>query len=392
MTKRRICVVTGSRADYGLLVPLLRQLEAEPSAEVLLAVTGAHLAPEFGLSYQAIEADGFKIHAKVEMLLSSDTPTSIARSMGLAVMGFADMFAASRPDLVVLLGDRYEILAAAQAAMLARLPIAHIQGGETTEGAIDEAIRHSLTKMSHLHFTATEPYRRRVIQMGEDPCRVFNVGALGIDNIVSIPLLSREELGETLGIRLEAPLFAITYHPATLGHSDAGVATAALLGALDRFPSATCVFSGVNADPKGRVIGCRIEQYVARNPVRRLMAKSLGQKRYLSLMRYADCVVGNSSSGILEAPALGVPTVNIGDRQLGRLRSTSVIDCPEEEDAIANAIRRALDPDFKSLAAAVHTPYGDGKAAPEIARILLGHPLDDLVRKHFNDVMRVGHD
>jgi len=392
MTKRRICVVTGSRADYGLLVPLLRQLEAEPSAEVFLAVTGAHLAPEFGLSYQAIEEDGFEIQAKVEMLLSSDTPTGIARSMGLAVMGFADVFSASRPDLLVVLGDRYEILSAAQAAMLARLPIAHIHGGETTEGAIDEAIRHSLTKMSHLHFTATEPYRRRVIQLGEEPDRVFNVGALGIDNIASISLLSRDELGETLGIRLQDPLFAITYHPATLGHSGAGAATAALLGALDRFPSATCVFSAVNADPDSRVIGRMIEQYVARSPVSRLVVKSLGQQRYLSLMRHADCVVGNSSSGILEAPALGVPTVDIGDRQRGRLRPASVIDCPEEEGAIAEAIQRALDPDFRRLAAVADTPYGDGKAAAKIARILLDHPLANLLQKRFNDLVGVGHD
>lgn len=386
MSRRRICVVTGSRADYGLLTPLLRQLVVEPSAEVQLVVTGAHLAPEFGLTYQAIEEDGFKVHARVEMLLSSDTATGVARSMGLAVMGFADVYATSRPDLVVVLGDRYEILAAAQAAMLARLPIAHIHGGETTEGAIDEAIRHSLSKMSHLHFTSAEPYRRRVIQLGEQPDLVFNVGALGIDNILSQQLISRDELEISLGIRLNKPLFAVTYHPATLSRVGAGPATASLLGALDRFPSATCIFSMVNADPDGRLINRMIEQFVARNKERAIAVKSLGQKRYLSLMRHADCVVGNSSSGILEASALGVPTVNIGDRQKGRLRPESVVDCGDDEVAIVDAIRCALDPAFRQLAATAGTPYGDGKAAPRIARVLLDHPLDGLLQKRFYDL------
>lgn len=391
MSRRRICVVTGSRADYGLLTPLLRQLVAEPAAEVQLAVTGAHLAPEFGLTCRAIEADGFEIHAKVEMLLSSDTPTGIARSMGLAVMGFADVFAASKPDLVVVLGDRYEILAAAQAAMLARLPITHIHGGETTEGAIDEAIRHSLSKMSHLHFTSAEPHRRRVIQLGEQPERVFNVGALGLDNIIGQSLLTRDELERSLDIRLNRPLFAVTYHPATLSRLGAGPAIAALLGALQRFPTASCVFSMANADPDGEVINRTIGQFVADYAGRAVAVKSLGQQRYLSLMHHADCVVGNSSSGILEAPALGVPTVNIGDRQLGRLRPGSVIDCAEEETAIADALRRALDPAFRQLAAAASTPYGDGKAAPRIARVLLDYPLDGLLQKRFHDLPGASH-
>jgi GDP/UDP-N,N'-diacetylbacillosamine 2-epimerase (hydrolysing) len=391
MSRRRICVVTGSRADYGLLTPLLRQLVAEPAAELQLAVTGSHLAPEFGLTCRAIEADGFEIHSRVEMLLSSDTPTGIARSMGLAVMGFADVFAASKPDLVVLLGDRYEILAAAQAAMLARLPIAHIHGGETTEGAIDEAIRHSLSKMSHLHFTSADPHRRRVIQLGEQPERVFNVGALGIDNIVGHSLLTRDELERSLEIGLQAPLFAVTYHPATLGHLGAGPAIAALLGALQRFPTASCVFSMANADPDGQVINRMIEQFVASNPGRAIAVKSLGQHRYLSLMRHADCVVGNSSSGILEAPALGVPTVNIGDRQKGRLRSASVIDCDEGEAEIIAALQRALDPAFRQIVEGAGTPYGDGKAAPRIARVLLDYPLDGLLQKRFHDLPEVPH-
>lgn len=391
MSRRRICVVTGSRADYGLLTPLLRQLVAEPAAELHLAVTGSHLAPEFGLTCRAIEADGFEIHSRVEMLLSSDTPTGIARSMGLAVMGFADVFAASKPDLVVLLGDRYEILAAAQAAMLARLPIAHIHGGETTEGAIDEAIRHSLSKMSHLHFTSADPHRRRVIQLGEQPERVFNVGALGIDNIVGHSLLTRDELERSLEIGLQAPLFAVTYHPATLGHLGAGPAIAALLGALQRFPTASCVFSMANADPDGQEINRMIEQFVASNPGRAIAVKSLGQHRYLSLMRHADCVVGNSSSGILEAPALGVPTVNIGDRQKGRLRSASVIDCDEGEAEIIAALQRALDPAFRQIVEGADTPYGDGKAAPRIARVLLDYPLDGLLQKRFHDLPEVPH-
>lgn len=389
--RRRICVVSGTRADYGLLYWLMQELRDDPAIELQLVVTGAHLSPEFGLTYRVAEADGFEIAAKVEMLLSGDTPVAVAKSMGLATIGFGEVFDRLRPDLLVVLGDRFEILAAAQAAMLTRVPIAHIHGGETTEGAIDEAIRHALTKMAHLHFTAAEPYRRRVIQLGEHPDRVFNVGALGLDNMRRLKLLTRPELEGELGIVLSQPLFAVTYHPATLQSQDPSIPMAALLSALEQFPSAALVLTGANADPRGRVINDMIGQFVARYPGRAVAATSLGQLRYLSLLRHADCVIGNSSSGILEAPAIGTPTVNVGDRQRGRLRPASVIDTEESADRIVAAIRRALTPEFRAVAATCATPFGDGHAAERIKDILALQPLDTLLAKRFYDQDH-GHD
>lgn len=386
MNKRRICVVTGTRADYGLLYWLLRDLQVEPTVELQLIVTGMHLSPEFGLTYKVIEQDEFEISTKVEILLSSDTPVGIAKSMGLATISFAEAFERLHPDILVALGDRFEILAAAQAAMVARIPIAHIHGGETTEGLIDEAIRHSLTKMAQLHFTAADAYRRRVIQLGESPERVFVVGAPGLDNLRRLTLLDREQLEERLGISLTPPVLAVTYHPVTLCHEAPAKPMAALLAALAAFPQASIVLTGSNADTNGRVIAQMIEDFVAARAGSAVAVTSLGQLGYLSLLHHADCAIGNSSSGIMEAPSIGTPTVNIGDRQRGRLRAPSVIDCTETTSAIVAAIQRALEPHFQKVAERRESPFGDGQAASRMVQILRSYPLDNLLMKRFFDI------
>lgn len=388
MACRKICVVTGTRAEYGLLYWLMKDIADDPDLDLQVIATGMHLSPEFGLTHRQIEKDGFALDAKVEMLLSSDTPTGIAKSIGLGVIGFADAFDRLRPDLVVLLGDRFEILAAAQAAMAARLPMAHLHGGEVTEGVIDEAIRHAITKMAHLHFTAAEPYRRRVIQLGEDPARVFNVGAVGLDHLTRMPLLDRGELAQSLDFSLEpgGPIFLCTYHPVTLRQDDAGQAMGQLLAALDRFPQARIVFTKGNADTGGRIINQMVDEYAARYPGRVAAFTSLGQVRYLSVLRLADVVVGNSSSGIIEAPATRTPTVNIGPRQDGRLRADSIIDCGESADAIAQALTQAMSPSFRQRIATVECPFGDGRASGRIKQVLKDFPLQAILAKRFFDL------
>ena len=387
MSKRKICVVTGTRAEYGLLYWLLREIEADEALDLQLAVTGMHLAPEFGMTVEAIEADGFSVDERVEMLLSSDTPVGIAKSIGLGVIGFADAFARLRPDLVVVLGDRFEILAAAQAALVARIPIAHLHGGETTEGAFDEAIRHSITKMAHLHFVAAEPYRRRVIQLGEDPERVFNVGSPGLDHVRRTPRLDRNEVEELLGFGLDAPLFVVTYHPATLSGRPATESLDELFCALLRFPEARFVFTKSNADTGGRAINRAIDAFVRAHPDHARAFAAMGLPRYLSTLALADVVVGNSSSGLTEAPAVGVPTVNVGDRQKGRLRAASVIDCGESETEIAEAIETALSPAFRERIEGQELPYGVGEASPAVCHALRDVELGGaLLQKHFYDL------
>jgi len=363
---RKICVVTGSRAEYGLLYWLLRDIDADPLLSLELIVTGMHLAPEFGLTYQQIEQDGFRISAKVEMLLSSDSTVAVTKSVGVGVMGFADAFDRIVPDIVVVLGDRFEILAAAQAAMLAKIPIAHIHGGETSEGAYDESIRHAITKMAHLHFVAAEPYRKRVVQMGEAPERVFNVGAPGLDHLTRTPLSTRAQLEVALGIRLNTPLFLVTYHPETLGKHQPEMAMSELLGALSEFSDATILFTYPNADTGGRVLIKAIDHYVSQYPVRAKAFASLGQQKYLSLMLAADAIIGNSSSGLTEAPAFKKPTVNIGDRQKGRLKASSVLDVSEDRDQIIGAIRYALSMPFQERLSETVSVYGRGEASAAI--------------------------
>lgn len=384
-TERRVCVVTGSRAEYGLLYWLLKEIQIDPRFQLQLAVTGTHLSPEFGMTVRQIEADGFAPDARVDMLLASDTAVGIAKSIGLGVIGFADAFARLKPDLMVILGDRFEVLAAAQAAMIARIPIAHIHGGELTEGAVDEAIRHSLTKMSHLHFATTERYRERIIQLGELPERVWNVGAPGLDAIRRFPRLDREALSASIGYDLRAPYFLVTYHPATLCERGRE-AIDALLGALTEFPDHRILVTGVNADAGNRIVREAIRDFSAANPGRTHVVESLGQQRYLSALAHADVVIGNSSSALIEAPSLRVPAVNVGDRQRGRIRAATVIDVHEDRAAIVVAIRMAISSAFRDGLKDAVSPFGDGHAAERIRDVLAEYPLEGLVIKRFRDM------
>lgn len=363
---RKICVVTGTRAEYGLLYWLLKEIQAATSLQLQIIATGMHLSPEFSLTYRTIEEDGFTIDAKVEMLLSSDTPVGIAKSIGLGVIGFADALDRLKPYIMVVLGDRYEILAAVQAALVARIPVAHIHGGETTEGAIDESIRHAITKMSHLHFVAAEEYRTRVIQLGEHPDTVFNVGALGIENFKRLQLMGKSQLEQSIDFELGNTFFLVTYHPATLGAFEPGAAMQVLLDALDQFPDARIIFTKPNSDTNGRILGQMIDEYARHNKDRVAVFTSMGQIRYLSALQFADAVIGNSSSGIIEAPACKTPTVNIGDRQAGRLKADSIIDCLETTESIVAAINKALSPSFREEIKQSISLYGDGNSASHI--------------------------
>jgi len=314
---RTICIVTGTRAEYGLLYWLMKEIQVDPDLKLQIIATGMHLSPEFGLTYRQIEKEGFKIDRKIEMLLSSDTPTGISKSMGLGMIGFSEAYVDLKPDIIVLLGDRFEIFSAASAAMIARIPIAHLHGGESTEGAFDEAIRHSITKMSHLHFTATEEYRRRVVQLGESPDRVFNVGGLGIDNIKKLKLMSREEFENSIDFKLSSKNLMITFHPVTLEHATSREQFQNLLNALDELHDTRFIFTKPNADTEGRVIIKMIDDYVSRNKYEAISFVNLGQLRYLSAMQFIDGVVGNSSSGLAGGPTFKIGTINIGDRQRG---------------------------------------------------------------------------
>ena len=382
---RKIVVVTGTRAEYGLLFELMKSLKADAEIQLQLIVTGMHLSPEFGLTWKGIQEDGFVIDEKVEMLLSSDTPVGIAKSVGLGIIGFADAYERLKPDIAVVLGDRYEILAAAQAAYIHRIPIAHIGGGETTEGAIDEAIRHAITKMACLHFAAAELYAKRIIQMGEQPECVFSVGSLGLDAIKHTARLSRSALEKALDFNLKGVNFLVTYHPATLGE-DPEAAFCNLLQALDCFSDAGVLFTYPNSDTSGRVLIRKTEDYVQQNADRCRAYVSLGQLRYLSAMDQVDLVIGNSSSGIIETPAFRIPTVNIGTRQKGRLRAESVIDCGCSVSEITEAIQRGLNPDFRNKAVAAKNPYGDGDAAEKIFRVLKEYTISKERQKPFYDV------
>lgn len=383
-TPRKIAVVTGTRAEYGLLKRLVARIHESAETELQLIVTAAHLSPEFGMTVREIEADGFPISERVEMLLSSDSATGVTKATGLAMIGFADAFARLRPDIVVVLGDRFEILGAAAAALFAGIPIAHLHGGETTEGAFDEAVRHSVTKMSALHFTGAEPYRQRVIQLGEDPARVFNVGGLGIDAIAELEPMPKAEIEEFLGLTFGKETLLVTFHPETAGQRNAGEQMEELLAALDTRPDTHIIFTLPNADTGGRQLIAMLEDYVAGRD-NAVAHTSLGQFRYLSALSYVDGVVGNSSSGIAEVPSFGIGTLDIGDRQAGRLRAKSVVHCAADRTAIAAGIERILAPDFRKALANVENPYGQGGASAAIAEILRTHVLDGLTVKRFHD-------
>lgn len=382
---RKVCVVTGTRAEYGLLQWVMRGISEEPKLDLQVIATGMHLSPEFGLTYREIERDGFRIDRKVEMLLSSDTAVGVAKSMATGLAGFADAFEQLAPDVVLVLGDRFEIFSAAAAAMVARIPIAHLHGGEATEGVIDEPIRHSVTKMAHLHFVAAAEYRQRVIQLGEQPRRVFLVGGLGIDSIVKLPLLDRAALEESLDFRLGLRNLLVTFHPLTLEDGTSETQMEELLAALAELPDTHLIFTMPNADTDGRALMAMLREFVAGHRNARVFT-SLGQLRYLSCVRHVDGVVGNSSSGLIEVPTFGKPTVNIGDRQRGRLRAASVIDCAPDGRSIAVAIARMYSPEFQAVAHAAQNPYGDGGASSRVVEVLATVSLDDIVKKRFYDV------
>src|SRR3990172_12297016 len=386
--KRKICVITGSRAEYGLLYWIIKGIHEDPGLELLLIATCMHLSPEFGLTVKEIEMARFPIAERVEMLLSSDTETAISTSIGLGTIGFAKAYERLQTDMIVVLGDRFELLSAVSAALPFRIPIAHIHGGESTEGAFDELIRHAITKMSHIHFTATEKYKKRVIQMGETPENVFCFGAPGLDHINKVKLMNKRKLFDTLKIPSNRKLGIVTYHPVTLEKNTSDAHIMELIAALLRFPGIFWIFTMPNADTSGRVIGKRIEDFLDKNPGSGRLVISLGQLRYLSLMKHVSVMVGNSSSGIIEAPSFELPVVNIGERQMGRIRAQNVIDVHEcNKKNIADAIGKALSKEFRNSLRGMHNPYGDGNASEKIVKklktVLLG---EQLIKKRFYEI------
>lgn len=384
--KRKICVVTGTRAEYGLLYWLMKYLNDAPDVHFQLVVTGMHLSPEFGLTYQQIEKDGFNIDKKVEILLSSDSTIGVSKSMGLAMISMSEVLRELQPDLVVVLGDRFEMFACASAAMICRIPIAHLHGGEATEGLIDEPIRHSITKMSQLHFTATDTYRNRVIQLGEQPDRVFNFGSPGIDNIFKLSLLTKVELEASLNFNIDHSSALVTFHPVTLERGTAELQFEQILKALDSFDELRIIFTKPNADTDGRVIIKMIDDYVRKNPEKACSFNSLGQLRYLSALKYVSFVIGNSSSGLLEVPSFGIPTIDIGDRQKGRVRAKSVIHCEPLIENLIQSIKKAMSSEFKEAANKATNPYGGEGASAKIAEVLRAVDLTNILKKSFYDL------
>ena len=382
---KKICVITGTRAEYGLLSKLMKRIDDCPDMQLQIIATNMHLSPEFGLTYREIEADGFHIDKKVEMLLSSDTRNATTKSLGLGIIGFADAFEDLAPDMVVILGDRYEMLGAASAALLYGIPIAHISGGDVTEGAYDDAIRHSISKMSHLHFTSAEEYRQRVIQLGEQPDRVFNFGAIGLDNMRQIQFLDRQLLEQSIGFEIGEDCILVTYHPVTMERNSAETQFGALLEAIDRV-GCRVIFTKPNSDSDGRIIIKMIDEYVAANSDKAACYTSLGYVRYLSALQFVKAAVGNSSSGILEVPSFGIPTVNIGDRQKGRLRADSVIDCNTDVDSIEKSIRGALSQEWQTIARNATNPYEQPDTVARIFDVLQQCDLSQMKQKRFYDI------
>ena len=382
---RKICVVTGTRAEYGLLRWVMEGIRETQSLELQVIATGMHLSPEFGLTYREIEKDGFHIDRKVEMLLSSDTPSGLVKSMGLGLIGLGDALQQLQPDIMLVLGDRFELFSAVAAAMVARIPVAHLHGGEATEGSIDESIRHAITKMSHLHFVAAEKYRKRVIQLGEHPDRVFLVGGLGVDNIKKIDLLDRSALETTLEFKFGPRNLLITFHPVTLENETSAKQMEELLAALKVLKDTHLIFTMPNADTDGRVLMGMIDKFVAKHPNSRAYI-SLGQLHYLSCIQYVDGVVGNSSSGLAEVPSFAKGTINIGDRQRGRLKAESIIDCSPEQESIAAALRRLYSKEFQFTLEAVQNHYGKGGASELVVETLTKIQLEDVLKKCFFDL------
>lgn len=383
--KRKICVVTGSRAEYGLLRWVMEGVKNHPDLVLQVVATGMHLSPEFGNTYTEIEKDGFVIDKKIPILNGQDSPDAIAKAMGAGMIGFSDALTELKPDLLVLLGDRFEIFSAAAVALVARIPIAHIHGGETTEGLIDEAIRHSITKMSHFHFVATETYRKRVVQLGESPDRVFNVGGLGVDVISKLEIIPREQLEDEMQFEFQKNNLIVTFHPVTLEHNSASRQVTELLRALGRFPDLGLIITLPNSDTEGKAIAPLLTEFARKNPKSKVY-KSLGSKKFLSCLALVDGVIGNSSSGLLEAPTLRKGTINIGDRQRGRLMANSVIQCEPLAKNIERALLEFYSADFQHLLATVDSPYGMAGASEKIVNALSQLDLTGIGKKVFHDL------
>ena len=386
MIKRKICVVTGTRAEYGLLRWLMDGINKSTKLDLQIVATGMHLSPEFGLTYQEIENDGFKIDRKIEMLVSSDSANGIVKSMGLGMIGFTDTLTELKPDLIVVLGDRYEIFTAVAAAMIFRTPVAHLHGGEATEGVIDESIRHSITKMSHLHFVAAEEYKKRVIQLGEQPDNVFLVGGLGIDNIIKLNLLERKDFEKSIDFKLGIKNLLITFHPVTLEKNTSEKQMNEILMALKELKNTHLIFTMPNADTDGRIIFKMIEDFVNNHPHAKSFT-SLGQLRYLSCIKHVDGVIGNSSSGLAEVPTFKKGTINIGDRQRGRIKAESVIDCKPTTKSISDAIKKLYSLEFQQKLNTVKNPYGSGGASEAIVKILENFSLENILKKFFYNMV-----
>ena len=384
---KKIVVLTATRAEYGVLAPVIKKMDMDSHIDVRVVVTGAHLSPEFGMTINEIKEDGVRVDKEIDILLSSDTPAAISKTMGLAMIGFADYFAESKPDALMVLGDRYETLAVCAAAMNAQIPIVHLYGGEATEGLIDEAVRNAITKLSYLHFTSTEEYRHRVIQMGENPQRVYTAGAIGVENALHTNFMSKQELEKSLECSLGEKIAVLTFHPVTLEHNTAEIQIGELIKAIKHYPEITFICTKANADMSGRIINDSLQK-CAETQKNIILFDSLGLKRYLSLLSYAEFVIGNSSSGIIEVPSFKIPTINIGDRQKGRTQARSVINCIPKADNIIEAISTALSEEFKNSICNIVNPYGDGNASEVIVNVtkefLLNNKLK--IQKSFYDI------
>lgn len=385
-TKRKVCIITGTRAEWGLLSPLAHSLRKRPDVELQIIATNMHLIDRYGHTVDNIRAEGLTVNAEVPMQAASDSEADTARAMGSCMTGMADALERLAPDLAVILGDRYEMLAVSSVATVMRIPIVHLHGGEISEGAIDDSIRHAITKLSSLHLTSAEPHRKRVIQMGEDPALVHNIGAIGVTNALSIEPMPKEQLEQELGISIGRRTLLVTYHPVTTSQADPATLFGRLLKALDRFPSSTVIFTYPNNDARGATIIPLIREYVASHPHRAVAVASLGMKRYMSALHYVGAAVGNSSSGIIEVPSMGIPSVDIGTRQQGRLAADSVIHCPDDTDAIADAIASALSPRSMRGAHATSNPYFQPDTVARATALIAETPLTQLRHKHFHDL------
>lgn len=381
---RKICVVTGSRAEYGILRGLMKAIQNDPDLKLQVIATNQHLSKLQGETYKEIEKDGFAINFKVYMADDEalDNANTTANAISRGISGFADAFDALQPDLLLILGDRYEMLAVASTALIYKIPIAHLHGGEITEGAFDDAIRHAITKMSHLHFTSTEAYRKRVIQLGEQPERVFNVGALGVENVLKNDFMSKEEIEQSLNFQITEKCFLCTYHPVTLSNMSSETQALNLLNALDNYKAYHIIFTYSNSDTNSQIIIKRIQEYVDRNQSRCMFIPSLGQRRYFSALKYVKAVIGNSSSGIIEVPSFGIPTLDIGDRQKGRIAADSVIHCGYSTEEIKEGITKVVKYTSKKIA----NPYYKEGTCETILKVIKTYPLDHLVQKHFYDI------